>query len=446
LGGLKCGIEGVTVLNKVVPLLLCFVLVIVAFQLFIVHETPAEKNLMPLELLGKQFFFDTNLSTPIGQSCAACHDPEVGFGGPDSDINAHGAVYEGAVDTRFGNRHPPTAAYGGDSPVLYYNETSGLWIGGMFFDGHATGWTLGDPLAEQAQAPFLNPLEMNNPNPEDVVKKVTLSNYADLFEEVWGDGSLNDVEDAYDKIAISIAAYERSSEVSPFTSKYDAYLAGKTELTEMEALGLELYEGKAACDSCHISQPGPSGEPPLFTDFTYRNLGIPKNPENPFYSMPSEWNPDGEDFIDYGLGGFLKNASYPPEVYEPQLGNHKVPTLRNVDLRPNPQFVKSYGHNGFFKSLEDIVHFYNTRDVEDWPEPEVPVNVDVMFLGNLELTSDEEAAVVAFLKTLNDGYTTESSASIVPVVLIGILVVILACLIAFVVWKRYKSAQSAGAS
>lgn len=429
-------------MKKIIPFLFCFLLIFVAFQLFSIYEISADNSLSQLELLGKQLFFDTNLSTPVGQSCASCHVPETGFTGPNNDLNAHGSVYEGAVDTRFSNRHPPTAAYGGDSPVLYYNETSGLWIGGMFFDGHAPGWTLEDPLAEQAQMPFLNPLEMNNPNSEDVVQKIRISEYVDIFEEVWGNESFNDVDGAYDKIAISIAAYERSPEVSPFSSKYDAYLAGETELTELEILGLKLFQGKGLCSNCHISELGPNGESPLLTDFTYRNLGIPKNPENPFYSMPREFNPDGENFIDNGLGGFLKNSSYPPEVYEPQLGNHKTPTLRNVDLRPNPEFVKSYGHNGFFKSLEDIVYFYNTRDVEDWPEPEVPINVDLMFMGNLELTSDEEAAIVAFLKTLNDGYINESDEFISPLVLIGVFVVILTGLVFFRSSKRNKSSRS----
>jgi cytochrome c peroxidase len=434
------------VFEKVVPFLLCFLLVLGFIQQFQIQGKSLDNNLSSLELLGKNLFFDTNLSTPIDQSCSSCHSPETGFGGPDSDINAHGAVYEGAIDTRFGNRHPPTAAYGGESPVLYYNETEGIWIGGMFFDGRATGWKLGDPLAEQAQAPFLNPLEQNNPNPEDIVQKVRISDYANLFEEVWGKGSLDVVDKAYDKIAQSIAAFERSYEVSPFTSKYDSYLAGETELTETETLGLELFEGKALCNNCHISETGQSGEPPLFTDFTYSNLGIPKNPENPFYNMSSEWNPDGENFIDYGLGGFLKNSSYPSEVYELELGKHKVPTLRNVDLKPDSDFVKSYGHNGFFKSLEDIVHFYNTRDVEDWPEPEVPINIDLMFLGNLELTPEEETAIVTFLKTLNDGYTTKPPASIIPIILIGIFVAILACLVAFAVLKKHKSVKSSSAS
>lgn len=447
-GTISVQIEGVSraTLKKVVSSLLCFLLVFAGLQLFQAQGKSDENSLTPVELLGKRLFFDTNLSTPPGQSCASCHAPETGFTGPDSDINAHGAVYPGAVATRFGNRHAPTAAYAGDSPMLYYNETKGLWVGGMFFDGRAAGWTIGDPLADQAQWPLVTPFEMNNPFPVDVVQKVNKSDYASLFEEVWGEGSLNDVGGAFDDLGRAIATYERSTEVSSYTSKYDSYLPGKTQLTELEALGLELFQGKAMCDSCHLSQPGLSGEPPLFTDFTYWNLGVPKNPENPFYNLSSEWNSEGENFTDYGLGNFLKNAgvmarneSYPPEVYEPELGKHKVPTLRNVDLRPNPEFVKSYGHNGYFKSLEEIVNFYNTRDVGDWPEPEVSVNLDSMFVGNLGLTSHEESAIVALLKTLSDGYTPEQPMIAGPEVFIGIAAVILTCCAAFIALRKYKN-------
>ncbi len=133
-----------------------------------VISSPAEEalvvaqatSLTPQEELGKSLFFDTNLSDPPGQACAACHGPQVGYTGPDEAINKAGAVYEGAVLGRFGNRKPPSAAYAGDSPILYDDGKS--WVGGMFWDGRATGWTLGDPLAEQAQGPFLNPLEQNN--------------------------------------------------------------------------------------------------------------------------------------------------------------------------------------------------------------------------------------------------------------------------------------------
>jgi cytochrome c peroxidase len=364
-------------------------------------------ELTPLEELGKNLLIDTALSTPPVQSCATCHAPDVGFTGPDSLINATQAVYPGAVFARFGNRKPPTIAYGGESPVLYYDEDQEVWIGGMFWDGRATGWTLGDPLAEQAQGPFLNPLEQNNPSPKLVCLKVAQSTYALDFVAVWGPGSLDCVKgvaETYERIARSIAAYERSKEVNPFTSKYDYYLAGVVELTEEEAWGLELFEGDALCSACHISEPGPGGEPPLFTDFTYDNIGVPKNPDNPFYKMPKKWNPDGKEWVDPGLGGFLKSAGYEQAVYEAEWGKHKVPTLRNVDKRPYPGFIKAFGHNGFFKSLEEIVHFYNTRDVETWPAPEVPENVNTDELGNLGLTADEEAAIVAFMKTLTDGY------------------------------------------
>ncbi|HUW61211.1 MAG TPA: cytochrome c peroxidase [Candidatus Bathyarchaeia archaeon] len=368
----------------------------------------ANTALTPLEQLGKNLFFEMNLSIPPGMSCAACHAPEVGFTGPDSDINATQAIYPGVVHTRAGNRKPPTAAYGGDSPVLYFDEAEELWIGGMFWDGRATGWTLGDPLAEQALGPFLNDLEQNTPQARLVVKRVSKSDYADLFEEVWGPGSLDYVKDvagSYERIGLSIAAYERSAEINLFSSKYDHYLRGEAELTAQEALGLELFEGAAMCSACHFSEPGPSGEPPLFTDFTFDNLGVPKNPDNPFYDMPRYWNPAGADWVDLGLGGFLMGAGYEPGVYEPELGKVKVPTLRNVDLRPSEDFVKAYTHNGFFKSLKDVVHFYNTRDVEPWPAPEVPVNVNSDELGDLGLTDTEEDAIVAFMKTLSDGWS-----------------------------------------
>jgi len=366
--------------------------------------------LTPEEQLGKRLFFDESLSTPPGQSCAACHSPDTGFTGPISEINAAGSVYPGAVHQRFGNRKPPTAAYGGDSPVLSYDESEEVWIGGMFWDGRATGWRLGDPLAEQAQGPFLNTLEQNNPNPRLVCIRIAGSDYAGLFEEVWGAGSLDCGEglgETYERVGRSISAYEQSSEVNPFTSKYDSFLAGTVALTEQEAWGLELFDraDKGNCAACHPSQLGSNGEPPLFTDFTYDNLGVPRNPQNPFYAAPRKWNPLGLDWVDLGLGGFLESAGYTPEEYEAEHGKQKVPTLRNVDLRPYEGFVKAYGHNGVFKSLEDIVHFYNTRDVEDWPPPEVSANVNSDELGNLGLSAEEEAAIVAFLKTLSDGFT-----------------------------------------
>jgi cytochrome c peroxidase len=367
-------------------------------------------TLTPEEELGKSLFFDQNLSLNSNMSCAACHGPEVGFTGPTQELNMAGAVYEGSVSGMFGNRKPPAAAYAGDSPVLFWNAEAETWMGGMFWDGRATGETLGDPLTEQAQGPFLNPLEMAVPDAATLCQLVAKADYADAFVAVWGAGSLDcaaDVDGVYERIARSIAAYERSSEVTAFTSKYDYYLAGKVELTDQEALGLQLFEDeqKANCAACHPSQPGPNGEPPLFTDFSYDNLGVPANPDLPFYNMTG-FNPLGKDWVDLGLGGYLKSAGRDASVYEPEMGKMKVPTLRNVDRRPSPDFVKAYMHNGYFKSLADIVHFYNTRDVagSDWPAPEYAETVNHDELGNLGLTQEEEDAIVAFLKTLSDGY------------------------------------------
>jgi len=363
---------------------------VVLLALLIVPLSTAESSpLTPEETLGKKLFYDTNLSTPVGEACAACHAPKVGFTGPDQAINAGGAVYEGAVPGRFGNRKPPTAAYAGDSPILHFDGTT--WVGGMFWDGRATGGTLGDPLAEQALGPFLNPLEQNNASPQVVIDKVLVSTYKDLFLQVCTDSTKY-----YECIGRSIAAYERSKDVSKFTSKYDYWLIGKAKLTGQERQGLALFNGKANCANCHMA--------PLFTDYTYDNLGVPRNPSNPFYNEP-EWNSAGAAWVDQGLGGYLKSAGYDASVYDAAMGKMKVPTLRNVDLRPTKRFIKAYAHNGYFKSLEEIVHFYNTRDVPGagWPAPEVAANINTTELGNLGLTKGEELAIVAFLKTLSDG-------------------------------------------
>ena len=197
--------------------------------------------------------------------------------------------------------------------------------------------------------------------------------------------------------------------------------------TAEEQRGFDVFmdEEGGKCALCHVTDP--EGQD-LFTDFTYDNLGIPKNPQNPFYNAVKKYNPDGEDWIDPGLGGFLATTDR-SECVAGNDGKHKVPTLRNVDKRPSLEFVKAYGHNGYFKFLDQIVNFYNTRDVKDscplnddgsvytadqamaancWPAPEVSANVNTEELGDLGLTSEEEADLVAFMKTLSDGYVPPS--------------------------------------
>ncbi|MDD1633788.1 MAG: cytochrome C, partial [Methylococcaceae bacterium] len=149
----------------------------------------------------------------------------------------------------------------------------------------------------------------------------------------------------------------------------------------------------------------------------YDNLGIPANPDNPWYRMDADINPAGKNWIDEGLGGFLKTQPQYAALVGANLGKHRVPTLRNIDKRPNAKFVRRYGHNGYFPDLESIIHFYNTRDTKPfikgiggldtqgkWPKPEVAVNVNKEEMGNLKLTQKEEEDILTFLKTLSDGY------------------------------------------
>ncbi len=392
-----------------------------------VGTVAAQDGLTPKEQLGKNLFFD-KISDPPRQSCGICHGPKVGWTGPVAGINLHGAVYPGAVPQRFGDRKPPSSAYATFSPVFHFDGEE--FVGGNFWDGRATGERLGNPAADQALGPFLNPVEQNMPSAQAVCEQVAESKYAGLFEEVWGPGSLDCSDDGYeatyDKIGLSIAAYEGSAEVNPFSSKFDVYWAACLAAgNDAEACGLAegdkeildptgiltdqefdgLIEFGEYCSPCHVSHvPGPNGLPPLFTDFKYDNIGVPKNPENPVYDVD-------DDFVDLGLGGFLRTR---PEweglAYEND-GKFKIPTVRNVDKRVGKGFPKAYMHNGVFKSLEEVVHFYNTRDVpeEGWPPPEVDRNVNREIfegvpLGNLELDEEAEDATVAFLKTLSDGF------------------------------------------
>jgi cytochrome c peroxidase len=365
--------------------------------------------------VGKAIFFDERLSANQNQSCASCHSPVWGWTGPLPSINAAGAVYEGSVPGAFGDRKPPSSAYATQSPVFHYDGE--LFIGGNFWDGRATGERLGNPAAEQALGPFVNPVEQALATPAEIVSRVCDGPYAQAFRQVAGAAlcGAGRTSDAYDFIGLAIAAFEASPESNAFTSKFDRYLQGQARLSALEMQGFALFRGKGKCSACHVLDEhgrgiarGHRGRP-LFTDFTFDNLGLPRNPANP----------QGPGYTDNGLGGFLLTRPDHSASASANMGKHKVPTLRNVDLRPTPGSVKAYGHNGYFKSLEGIVHFYNTRDVKPrcpgayteaealaagcWPAPEHEATVNHTELGDLGLTSSQESAIVAFMKTLSDG-------------------------------------------
>ncbi len=417
-----------------------------------------------IHTLGKLLIFDKHLSVYQNEACSFCHMPETGFTGPISSLNQTTSAYPGSVRTRFNNRKPQSYMYAPFAPVLHYNAAQGDFVGGNFWDMRASGFRLQNPSAEQAQAPPTNPVEMALPDSACVAYRLSKAPYRKLFEQVWGPDSFQvhwpaDVEKVcstpappppddqypvhlsvadrarsnhvYDGFGLAISAYEFSPEISPFTSKYDAVQAGNDHFTTQEQLGYQLFRGKARCNECH--RDGGPGEEPLFTDFTSSNIGVPANPGLQYYyeAAPDKHgyaaNPKGAAWVDAGVGAFLRkekslSGQLDPDSGWMQLapkfdGKIQVPTLRNVDMRPSPDFVKAYMHNGYFKTLKDVVHFYNTRDVLPrctsgdpgemvtcWPAPEDPTNLNKRQLGNLHLTDAEEDALVAFMKTLTDGY------------------------------------------
>jgi cytochrome c peroxidase len=437
-----------------------------------------------VQLLGKLFIYDKTLS-PFGNiACATCHAPYAGFTGGTTIYNATTVAQPGGVpilnaippeaNVRFGPRKPQSYAYAPFAPIFHYNTAVADFYGGNFWDMRATGIRLANPAAEQAQGPPVNPVEMANPDPACVVWKASLGGYASLVLLVGGAQSFAinwpsnvatvcatpgpppasdpfpvhlSAQDrgtsnaTYDHLTLSVASYESSPEVSPFSSKFDAMLAGNATLSTSEQHGYELFNSTAKCNQCHLSGNAINSTglaaadlAPLLTDFTSANIGVPMNLALPYYceSKPDQYgftpNPLGFNFFDLGVGAMLSGPNNPNPLQWKALaplynGKFQVPTLRNVDRRPRPNFIKAYMHNGYLKSLAEVVHFYNTskalprcaqgspgEKVSCWPPPETPQNVTTL-IGNLGLSPQDESDIVAFLQTLTDGFVTTPAAS-----------------------------------
>jgi len=436
---------------------------------------PTQEDLVNL---GKRLFHDKTLSNPPGMACVTCHAPETGYSYPNSAVNWLLGEVPGAVKGRFGNRKPPSLAYATYLPPgpPHYDADARAYVGGLFWDGRA------NDAISQVKSPMVNPNEMNDRDShgasvEMIVRKVANGPSGKFFRTVFGQQVFSKpAAEVFSLVAKAIVAYEASPEVSPFTSKYDAYLAGKARLTPQELLGLRLATGtlngrpngipfkkSAHCMDCHALSADRSRAPDLWTNSCYANLGVPRNPLNPFYSMTQASrnsagvNRDGARYVDLGLGGYVYASLGLPEGSlegsDPLRinGLFKAPSLRNVDKRPYPGFVKCYMHNGFFKSLKSVVHFYNTRNLTTypgevidftrpdpyaelkgkplWPKPEdmdpitlinpagqpaggtvrnpknaIPSDPDADEIGDLKLNDSQEDDIVAFLKTLSDGY------------------------------------------
>lgn len=347
-------------------------------------------------------FKDISLSASGKQSCASCHSPEhahaqpnslaVQFGGPNLD--------------QPGMRAVPSLRYLAATPAFGVDE-EGTPSGGFNRDGSAA------TLAAQAERPLLAANEMANLTRAAVVEKLRRAAYAPAFRQLYGDKSLDDVEIAFVRLSEALQSYQREApEFHPFDSKYDAYLAGKTELSDAEARGLKLFndEKRGNCAACHPSARSEDGSPPLFTDFTYDALGVARNKAIAANADPAH--------VDLGLckSGLQGRAAQPSAC-----GKFKVPTLRNVATR------KVFFHNGQITSLREAVAFYISRDTrpQDWYPTvngkvrkfdDLPaayhrnVNVEEVpydrKLGEKPSLSEQEVDdLVAFLNTLNDGYS-----------------------------------------
>ena len=385
--------------------------------------------------LGKQMFYDTSLSASGKQSCASCHDPSTAYA-PSNDL----PVQLGGADMKQpGIRAVPSLDYMNTTPVFEVGpeslfEVEGAQLGplarsstgqskadmaaqavsnpvpegGFFWDGRS------DTLEEQPEGPLLSPFEMANPDMHVVLEKLRAAPYAKDFKALFGANVFDDETMAASEASFAIARYEyEDPSFHPFTSKYDAYLAGKAKLTADEAAGLKLFEDekKGNCAACHLDKADDPAHPPVFTDFEYEALAVPRNPKIPANADPN--------YYDLGICGPMRTDAYAHQSANCAL--FKTPTLRNVATR------KVFFHNGVYTDLRDVVRFYVQRDTE--PEKIYPRNaagqvdqyddlpwqyrgnidmIDVPLnrhLGDQPALDDHEIdQIVAFLKTLTDGY------------------------------------------
>ncbi len=361
----------------------------------------AAAALSPVASVGKKIFSDPSLSVSGQLSCATCHDPARAHAGNDGL-----AVPLGGPGMNVpGFRNAPTLNYLSFNTAFFLDK-EGTPTGGFDLDGRA------DSFMEQARRPFLAPHEMANASPADVIDKLRAASYVSEFMQVFGSDIFDPGtgEAAFDRAVLALQVYEQEAvEFRPFDSKYDYFLAGAVPLTAQELRGLALFNDPARgnCAACHTSTRLPDGTPPLFTDFTYDNLGVPRNNDIPANADP--------DYYDLGLCGPDRTDL---AARADLCGAFKVPTLRNVAI------TAPYFHNGKFATLRDVVSFYVRRDTnpEEWyPNagadkfddlpPQYRVNVNRTEApynrqpGDAPaLTPDEIDDVVAFLETLTDGY------------------------------------------
>jgi cytochrome c peroxidase len=400
--------------------------------------------------LGQKIFVDETLSVSGKQSCATCHVAAYAFAGdPSSNGPDHGSPVPlgGPNMDLSGFRNSPSLMYASYTPTFYF-DSDGSPNGGFFRDGRAA------TLADQGSQPFITAFEMANPSSEAVIEKLKLRPYLAEFTALYGSDVLNDPDTALQRIGAALAAFETESpQFHPFTSKYDYWRKGQATLTAQEQQGLAFFNdpSKGNCAACHPSTSA-GVTPPLFTDFSFDNLGLPRNaniPSNNPTSAP-DYTPRNSDdgvhsYYDNGICGPLRDNG--TINLSGVCGQFKVPTLRNIAL------TAPYFHNGQFATLEQAIGFYVRRDTnpeqfyptlsdgsvtkfDDLPalyggqflvnylEPgsdagyvgnvntlEIPYNRSLS--GTPALDPAEIQDLIAFLCTLTDGYDPANPAALV---------------------------------
>jgi cytochrome c peroxidase len=371
------------------------------------------RQVTALTQLGAQMFRDPALSASGKLACASCHSPEHAFG-PPNDL----PVQLGGVDlSQPGLRAVPSLKYLQAVPPFtehfFESEDEGDEsvdngpTGGLTWDGRA------DSGSEQVLIPLLSVFEMANASPADVVAKARKAGYANAFRAIFGRAVLDSDDSAFKAIVKAFEVYEQDyATFYPYSSKYDAFLAGKASLTPHEARGLTLFNdpAKGNCAECHISKRANDGEPPQFTDYGMIALGVPRNQALPANADPA--------YFDMGLCGPLRTDLSKHTEY---CGLFRTPSLRNVATR------STFFHNGIYHSLKQVLEFYVQRDTnperfyprtpdgtvrkyDDLPSAfhkniteEAPFN---RHPGDRPALDDAEIDdVIAFLQTLTDGYT-----------------------------------------
>lgn len=367
-------------------------------------SSQSEVAMSAAALLGQEIFKDSSLSGSGNMSCATCHKPDLGHASPFDTPVALGGVHLDQAGTRV----PPSLRY------LRFNAafqigTDGTPSGGFFWDGRA------DTLAAQAKGPFLNAKEMANVDVADVMRKIAAAPYADKFKQVFGAEIFSDVNLAFDRVAFALERYQKEDpDFAPFSSKFDAVNAGRASFTDQELRGLAWFNrpDKGNCAACHPSTKPDNAPGALFTDFSYDNLGVPRNASIPANNVASVFD---LGLCQSGRSGLAANAEF--------CGAFKVPSLRNVALR------KHFFHNGRFSDLSQVVQFYITRDIAPvgvWypvfdllgnpiyndlpasPEWQKNVNTSEAPYNRRGLTPALSASeindLLAFLQTLTDGF------------------------------------------